>query len=239
MRHFIIMSLLSLMAGFAHGQEAPIVTMQTNVGNIVLELDPTNAPETVKNFLAYVEDGTYVNTIFHRVIKGFMIQGGGYGKDYKEKPTQKPIQNESDNGLKNKRGTVSMARTNDPHSATSQFFINVADNTFLDHRKPANWGYAVFGKVIEGMEIVDKIQNTATGRGGPFAQDVPQEPIVIEKVTVTHHKAKATPDAAESETPHTSPDEADAKKKVTAKQAPPASPPDLPTEPDLPAPSPY
>lgn len=246
MRYFIIMSLLSLMASFAHGQEAPLVTIETNVGNIVLELDLAKSPKTVKNFLTYVEEDTYVNTIFHRVIKGFMIQGGGYTKDYKEKPTHKPVQNESDNGLKNLRGTIAMARTNDPHSATSQFFINVADNTFLDYRKPSNWGYAVFGKVIEGMDVVDKIQHTATGKGGPFSQDVPQEPIVIGKITVNHDKTSAPPaqsaeTAVKPEVTQTPPEEEVVKKKVTAESSTDKKsvfPPDEPTEPDTAEPLP-
>ncbi len=164
----------------------PVVHMQTSMGEIVLELDPTKAPETVANFLQYVRDGFYDGTIFHRVIGNFMIQGGGYTADYHEKPTRAPIRNEADNGLKNVRGTVAMARTMDPHSATAQFFINVVDNDNLDHtdRSTLGWGYTVFGHVIGGTEVVDRIRAVPTGPGGPFSSDVPQTPVVIEKVTV-------------------------------------------------------
>lgn len=244
MRYFFIMSLLSLMAGLANAQETPVVTIETNVGNIVLELDPAGSPKTVKNFLVYVEENTYANTIFHRVIKGFMIQGGGYTKDYREKSTHAPVKNESDNGLKNLRGTIAMARTNDPHSATSQFFINVADNTFLDYRKPANWGYTVFGKVTEGMDVVDKIENVSTGSGGPFPKDVPQTPIVIEKITVAQRKTTETQavETPATETAQTPSAEEETKKKVTTEPTTTKKstvPPDAPTDPDKPEPLPH
>jgi len=159
-----------------------MVKLHTNFGVIVLELDAAKAPETVKNFLDYVAAGHYDNTIFHRVIDGFMIQGGGFEPGMKQKPVQAPIKNEAANGLKNSRYTVAMARTNDPHSATAQFFINVKDNTFLDHTAPRGdgWGYCVFGKVVEGMEVVDKIKGVKTGKKS-FHQDVPLEDVVIEK----------------------------------------------------------
>ncbi|MDY7031626.1 MAG: peptidylprolyl isomerase [Thermodesulfobacteriota bacterium] len=142
----------------------PRVHLETSLGNIVLELDPQAAPKTVENFLRYVRDGFYNGTVFHRVIKGFMIQGGGLTADMQRKPTHEPISNEADNGLKNNRGTVAMARTNRPHSATSQFFINTVDNGFLDHKNksPRGWGYCVFGKVVEGMEVVDSIEGLPT-----------------------------------------------------------------------------
>ena len=164
----------------------PRVKVDTNLGSFVIELYPEKAPKTVENFLQYVRDGFYDGTIFHRVIDGFMIQGGGFTPDFERKETRAPIVNEADNGLKNTRGTIAMARTMDPHSATAQFFINVKDNPFLDHtaKTPRGWGYAVFGKVVEGMDVVDKIRKVRTGPGGMFPKDVPQEPVIIEKMTV-------------------------------------------------------
>ena len=166
--------------------EQPRVRLQTNMGVIELELNHDKAPKTVDNFLRYVREGHYDGTIFHRVIPNFMIQGGGYTKDYKQKPTHDPIQNEADNGLENKRGTIAMARTGDPQSATAQFFINVADNDFLNFtsRTQQGWGYAVFGKVVKGMDVADKIVNTPTGPGGPFPKDAPVNQVVIEKATI-------------------------------------------------------
>ena len=162
-----------------------MVTLHTSHGDIRLELDADKAPATVENFLAYAREGYYAGTIFHRVIDNFMIQGGGMNADMEQKDTRAPIRNEADNGLKNLNGTIAMARTNDPHSATAQFFINVGDNDFLDHRAPngAAWGYAVFGKVVEGMEVVTKIKGVKTGNSG-FHQDVPREAVVIERVSV-------------------------------------------------------
>jgi peptidyl-prolyl cis-trans isomerase B (cyclophilin B) len=162
-----------------------MIKLTTNHGVITLELDSEKAPKTAANFLAYVESGHYDGTIFHRVINGFMIQGGGMGVGMKEKDVKDSIENEAANGLKNDRGTVAMARTNDPHSATAQFFINVADNDFLNHRAPSGqgWGYCVFGKVVEGMDVVDKIKNVKTGNKG-FHQDVPAEDVIIEKAEV-------------------------------------------------------
>jgi len=154
----------------------------TGLGVITLELDAENAPKSTENFLAYVNKGHYDNTIFHRVIPGFMVQGGGFEPDMKQKPTDAPIENEANNGLKNNNYTVAMARTQAPHSATAQFFINVADNDFLNHTAPSlqGWGYAVFGKVVKGTEVVDQIKGVKTGRNG-FHDDVPKEPVVIEK----------------------------------------------------------
>ncbi|MFO1350876.1 MAG: peptidylprolyl isomerase [Gammaproteobacteria bacterium] len=162
------------------------VKLDTNLGAIVLELDDQKAPKTVANFLQYVRDGFYNGTIFHRVIDGFMIQGGGFTPEYQQKSARPPIENEAGNGLKNLRGTIAMARTSDPNSATAQFFINVNDNDFLNFKNPSaqGIGYAVFGKVISGMEVVDKIRKAETGRGGPFSQDVPRTPVIIEKATV-------------------------------------------------------
>ena len=158
------------------------VRLTTSAGPIVLELDEENAPASTANFLEYVRAGHYDNTVFHRVIDGFMIQGGGMEPGMKQKATRKPIANEAGNGLKNRKYTVAMARTGDPHSATAQFFINVADNDFLDHKGPSpqGWGYAVFGKVVEGADIVDKIKAVATGSKGGH-QDVPVEDVVIQK----------------------------------------------------------
>jgi peptidyl-prolyl cis-trans isomerase A (cyclophilin A) len=161
----------------------PMVIIKTSKGDIKVELDAAKAPITVKNFLAYVDSGHYNGTIFHRVIDGFMIQGGGFTKDMNQKPTKAPIKNEAANGLKNKRGTLAMARTGVIDSATSQFFINVIDNAFLDHTAPTQqgFGYCVFAKVVEGMEVVDAIKSVPTGSKGPF-QDVPTEAVEIVEV---------------------------------------------------------
>lgn len=163
----------------------PTVTLETSKGAIVIELYPDKAPKTVANFLEYAESGFYEGTIFHRVIPKFMIQGGGFTADMKQKPTRAQIENEADNGLKNTRGTVAMARTGDPHSATAQFFINVVDSSFLDHtaKNSSGWGYAVFGKVVSGLDVADAIVAVPRGSHGPF-QDVPKEPVTIDKVTV-------------------------------------------------------
>jgi peptidyl-prolyl cis-trans isomerase B (cyclophilin B) len=161
------------------------VLLKTNKGDITLTLDAVKAPKTVANFLAYVKSGHYDGTIFHRVIDNFMIQGGGMAAGMKQKPTQAEIENEANNGLKNVNGSVAMARTNEPHSASSQFFINVNDNDFLNHTSPTaqGWGYAVFGAVSDGMDVVNAIRKVKTGSSG-FHQDVPTEDVVIEKATV-------------------------------------------------------
>ena len=165
--------------------ENPKVKMETSKGTMIIELYPDKAPKTVANFLQYVNDGAYDGTIFHRVIKDFMNQGGGFTADFKKVDTRDPIQNEADNGLKNKKYTVAMARTGEPHSATNQFFINTADNGFLDHtgKSMRGWGYTVFGKVVEGQNIAGAISRVQTGPGGPFQKDVPRKTITIEKVT--------------------------------------------------------
>ncbi len=162
------------------------VTMQTSMGTITLELDPKKAPETVKNFVTYAKSGHYDGTIFHRVMDNFMIQGGGFTDKMVQKPAKATVKNEADNGLKNMKYTIAMARTSDPHSASAQFFINVADNEFLNFTAPTErgWGYAVFGKVTAGADVVDKIKKVKTGNNG-FHQNVPLEPIVITKVTVS------------------------------------------------------
>jgi len=158
-----------------------LVDVETSLGSFQIELDSDKAPKSVENFLAYVDANHYEGTIFHRVIPTFMIQGGGYDATYQKKPVRPPVDNEADNGLKNLRGTVAMARTNDPHSATAQFFVNVVDSAFLDHRDKSSqgWGYAVFGRVTSGMEVVDKIRDVATGANGPFAKDAPNEVVSI------------------------------------------------------------
>lgn len=161
------------------------VRLETNKGTIVLDLDQKAAPKTVANFLGYVSNGFYNDTIFHRVIKDFMIQGGGFTSDMHQKSTQAPIENEADNGLSNLRGTIAMARTMDPHSATAQFFINTADNTFLDHKgkNSQGWGYCVFGKVVEGMNVVDAIENLPTITKSGF-EDVPSSPVIIKRANL-------------------------------------------------------
>jgi len=167
----------------AHAADHPQVALNTSMGKIVLELYPDKAPKSVDNFLRYVKDGHYDGTVFHRVIDGFMIQGGGFDASMKQKPTRAPIQNEAANGLKNTAYTVAMARTSDPHSASAQFFINVKDNAFLDYPGQDGWGYAVFGKVVQGTEVVDKIRQVKTGNSGMF-RDVPVKPVVIESAAV-------------------------------------------------------
>jgi peptidyl-prolyl cis-trans isomerase B (cyclophilin B) len=159
-----------------------MVKLQTNFGDITIELDSERAPETAANFLEYVRSGFYDNTIFHRVIDGFMIQGGGFDTGMNQKPTGSPVKNEAANGLKNENYTVAMARTSDPHSATAQFFINVSDNAFLNHSAPTaqGWGYAVFGRVVEGKDVVDRIRKVKTGTRG-MHQDVPSDDVVIQK----------------------------------------------------------
>jgi peptidyl-prolyl cis-trans isomerase B (cyclophilin B) len=163
----------------------PQVKLQTSQGDMLIQLDAEKAPKTVENFLTYVKEGFYDGTIFHRVINNFMVQGGGFDADMKQKQTHAPVENEANNGLKNNRYTLAMARTSDPHSATAQFFINVADNDFLNFTSPTpnGWGYTVFGTVVEGTEIVDKMKAVKTGNKG-FHQDVPVEAITIEKATV-------------------------------------------------------
>jgi cyclophilin family peptidyl-prolyl cis-trans isomerase len=160
----------------------PAVVLKTSVGEIEIELYPDKAPESVKNFLAYIDEGFYDGTIFHRVIKDFMIQGGGYDGGRQKKPTRSPIKNEANNGLKNEVGTVAMARTSVPDSATSQFFINVENNGFLDYREatPEGWGYVVFGRVTRGMDVVEKIENAETEDGGGAFRNIPKSPVVIE-----------------------------------------------------------
>ena len=181
---------LSVAAGAPGALAAdPQVDLKTNMGTIRIELYPAKAPKSVENFLQYVKDGHFNGTIFHRVIDNFMIQGGGFDKGYKQKSTRAPIENEAKNGLKNDLGTLAMARTSAPHSASSQFFINLKDNNFLNAASAQDgWGYAVFGKVVGGMDVVMKIAKAPTGPGGPFPTDAPREMVVIESATVIADK---------------------------------------------------
>ncbi|HGX92674.1 MAG TPA: peptidyl-prolyl cis-trans isomerase [Candidatus Tenderia sp.] len=184
---FAITCILFCLAPLAQAGDAhPRVLLETNQGDILLELDAKAAPATVENFIQYVESGFYNGTIFHRVISDFMIQGGGFTESFNKKQPRAAIKNEADNGLKNNRGTIAMARTSAPHSATAQFFINTVDNDFLNFSSPSmrGWGYAVFGKVVKGMDVVDKIRTIPTGSGGPFGKDVPRTSVIIEKATV-------------------------------------------------------
>ena len=161
-----------------------LVVCETSFGSVTIALDGERAPKSVANFLRYVDGGHYDGTIFHRVIDGFMTQGGGYDAAHTKKPTHEPVENEAHNGLKNTKGTVAMARTSDPHSATAQFFVNVGDNAFLDHKdkSQAGWGYTVFGRVTQGMDVVDRIKGVKTGSQGPFAKDAPLEPVIIKSI---------------------------------------------------------
>jgi len=176
---------LALASGaLVEGAEDPVVVIETSMGDITVRLNPNKAPGSVKNFLAYVNDGFYDGTIFHRVISNFMIQGGGFTADLQKKPVGEPIKNEAGNGLKNRRGTIVMARTPEIHSATSQFFINVQDNGSLNYKGPSarDYGYAVFGEITEGLDVVDKIRKVKTGSKGPFPKDVPMETVVIKTI---------------------------------------------------------
>lgn len=179
----MLISLAAFTSAGAQDNPYPRVLIETTAGSMTVELNPTRAPLSVKNFLEYVDSGFYEGTIFHRVVASFVIQGGGYTTDHKLKPTRPNISNESGNGLSNLRGTVAMARTGEPHSADSQFFVNLVNNDRLDPM-PTRWGYAVFGEIVEGMDVVDDIGYRATGPAGPFAQDVPAAPVIIEKVSL-------------------------------------------------------
>jgi len=181
-------------------QDLPKVSLQTSAGTIMIELDSERAPASVENFLGYVNSGFYSDTLFHRVIDCFMIQGGGFNPKYMRKQTRSPIRNEANNGLKNRAYTIAMARTNAPHSATSQFFINTVDNVNLDHTEPTGrgWGYAVFGRVVEGFDVVDQIGTVSTGSAGPFPRDVPKEAIIIQSATLI--SADAGTEEAEAKT---------------------------------------
>jgi cyclophilin family peptidyl-prolyl cis-trans isomerase len=178
---FALAVLLSLTSSIALAADGPRVRMQTTKGVVIIELDPNRAPLSVENFLAYVRSGHYQGTVFHRVIANFVAQGGGYDEKLTEKPTRTPVPNESGNGLSNKRGTIAMARTGNPHSGTSQFYINLQDNLALDPQV-SRWGYAVFGRVVEGMEVMDAIAAVETGEVGTFKSDAPLKPVIIQKM---------------------------------------------------------
>ena len=179
--HRLLMLAFALLSSFAAFAANPQLEVKTSLGTISIELYQDKAPKSVENFLQYAKDGFYNDTVFHRVIPGFMIQGGGFTPDMKQKDARAPIQNEARNGLKNQTGTLAMARTGDPHSATAQFFINLKDNSFLDYPSRDGWGYAVFGKVTQGFDIVQKIAMVPTGNAGPH-QNVPNTPVIIEFV---------------------------------------------------------
>ena len=191
--HRILVTTLALLVSLAAAAADPQVEIKTSLGDIVVELDPVRAPLTVENFLQYVKARHYDGTLFHRVMPGFMIQGGGFTPDFQEKPTGKPVRNEASNGVPNTVGTIAMARTNEPHSATAQFFINVADNRMLNFRFPTieGYGYAVFGKVVKGMDVVDRIVKVPTGPGPAPHQNVPVKPVIIKSIRVVESARKA------------------------------------------------
>ncbi len=186
MRRLLFLA-IALLSSFAACAANPQVEMKTSLGTLTIELYADKAPKTVENFLQYARDGFFDGTVFHRVIPGFMIQGGGMSPELKEKPTRPPVQNEAKNGLKNETGTIAMARTSDPHSASAQFFINLKDNAFLDYPGRDGWGYAVFGKVVQGFDVVEKIARVPTGNSG-FHQNVPTKPVLIEAARVLPEK---------------------------------------------------
>jgi peptidyl-prolyl cis-trans isomerase A (cyclophilin A) len=188
--HRLFLFVLAFLFGIAAHAANPMLEVKTSQGTLTIELYQDKAPKTVENFLQYAKDGFFNGTIFHRVIPGFMIQGGGFTPDMKEKQARAPIQNEAKNGLKNELGTLAMARTNDPHSASAQFFINLKDNSFLDYPGRDGWGYAVFGKVVQGLDIVQKIATVQTTNAGPH-QNVPAMPILIESVKLLPTAAPA------------------------------------------------
>ena len=188
----IFVATLALLVSLTAAAADPQVEIKTSLGDIVVELDPARAPLTVENFLQYVKARHYDGTLFHRVMPGFMIQGGGFTPDFQEKPTGKPVRNEASNGVPNTVGTIAMARTNEPHSATAQFFINVADNRMLNFRFPTieGYGYAVFGKVVKGMDVVDRIVKVPTGPGPAPHQNVPVKPVIIKSIRVVESAVK-------------------------------------------------
>src|SRR5688572_10260409 len=233
----LLLAVAGLMLSFVtQAVSAERVRVTTNLGAFVIELQRDRAPLTVENFLGYVRSGYYTNTLFHRVIANFVIQGGGVGPDYKAKAVNKPIANEAGNGLKNLRGTVGLARASGPHSGDCQFYVNVADNADLDPL-PTRWGFAVFGRVIEGMEVVDRISVSPTGAMGPFKQDAPMQPVIIQKIDLITDSAivtpgTVTPPATGAASPEASPAEA-----PPAGQ-PPAATPAVPADPTAGAPPP-
>jgi len=240
-KSFLLSALLGLaLSSQVQAANVERVRVTTTFGAFVIEMQRDRAPLTVENFLFYVKSGYYTNTLFHRVVSGFVIQGGGVGPDYKAKPTQKPIANEAGNGLKNLRGTVGLARASGPHSGDCQIYVNVADNADLDPL-PTRWGYAVFGKVIEGMEVVDRISVSPTGSMGPFKQDAPLQAVVIQKVELLTDGGAATPattPAPAGTPPATSPATSPAAPAETPPAPNPAPPATPPAEPASGAPPP-
>ncbi len=241
------LTLLPALLGFflssqALGASTERVRVTTNFGAFVIEMQRDRAPLTVENFLGYVRSGYYTNTLFHRTISNFVIQGGGVGPDYKAKPTQKSIPNEAGNGLKNLRGTVGLARASGPHSGDVQFYVNVADNADLDPL-PTRWGFAVFGRVIEGMEVVDRISVSPTGAMGPFKQDAPMRPVVIQKIDLITDStivtpATVTPPPPDGAPPAGAPPTEAAPADVPPGGQPPAATPAVPPDPAAGAPPP-
>jgi cyclophilin family peptidyl-prolyl cis-trans isomerase len=202
-KQWMSLALVGLMCSLVNpAVAAERVRVTTNLGAFVIELQRDRAPLTVENFLSYARSGYYSNTLFHRVIANFVVQGGGVGLDYKAKPTAKPIANEAGNGLKNLRGTVGLARASGPHSGDCQFYVNVADNADLDPL-PTRWGYAVFGRVVEGMEVVDRISVSPTGSAGPFKQDAPLQQVIIQKIELLAEPAAPAAPAATTPAPAT------------------------------------
>jgi cyclophilin family peptidyl-prolyl cis-trans isomerase len=233
----LLPALLGLFLSFqAQGASTERVRVTTNFGAFVIEMQRDRAPLTVDNFLAYVRSGYYTNTLFHRTIANFVIQGGGVGPDYKAKPTQKSIPNEAGNGLKNLRGTVGLARASGPHSGDCQFYVNVADNADLDPL-PTRWGFAVFGRVIEGMEVVDRISVSPTGAMGPFKQDAPMQPVIIQKIDLITDSAIVTPGTVTPPTTGVAPPAA-APADATPAGQPPVATPAVPSDPAAGAPPP-
>ena len=231
--------LAALLTFTAQAESAERVRVTTNLGSFVVELQRDRAPLTVENFLEYVRTGHYTNTLFHRVISGFVIQGGGVGTDYKAKPTRKPIANEAGNGLKNLRGSVGLARASGPHTGDAQFYVNVGDNDDSLDPLPTRWGYAVFGTVVEGMDVIDRISVSPTGSKGPFKSDAPLQAVVIEKIELLADPAAAPASApAASAPPASAPPAATtpagAPAAGAAESTPPASPPATPTAPASP-----
>ncbi len=201
MKRLLFLLALLPVAGLAHAVDplTPRVRIETSVGNFVVELDAVRAPLTAENFLRYVRDGFYDGTVFHRVVAGFVVQGGGFDRAYALKPTRGPVANESGNGLSNRRGAVGLARGDSPHSGTSQFYVNVVDNLGLNPL-PTRWGYAVFGQVVEGMDVVDRISTVATGAVGPFGAEAPLQPVVLRRASVVGERQPAE-EAAEPRPP--------------------------------------
>jgi cyclophilin family peptidyl-prolyl cis-trans isomerase len=217
-------SCLAVVSLAASAADLERVRVTTNLGAFVVEVQRDRAPLTAENFIGYVKQGYYTNTLFHRVIANFLIQGGGVGPDYKAKPTHKPIPNEAGNGLKNLRGTVGLARASGPHSGDVQFYVNVADNADLDPL-PTRWGYAVFGRVVEGMEVVDRISVSPTGSAGPFKQDSPLAPVIIQKIELLPAAAPTPQPAPSPAPPSESPPSSEEASKSPAQSVPPAEAP--------------